>query len=70
MQHQRVGFENTRRAIVRHGDMDIGFAKQFTDTGVVARQRHHAELHAGEQAGRMKQSGRLWVLLPSELAPK
>jgi membrane-bound lytic murein transglycosylase A len=25
---------------------------------------------AGEQAGRMKQSGRLWVLLPSELAPK
>lgn len=25
---------------------------------------------AGEQAGRMKQSGRLWVLLPAELAPK
>ena len=25
---------------------------------------------AGEQAGRMKQSGRMWVLLPSELAPK
>lgn len=25
---------------------------------------------AGEQAGRMKQAGRLWVLLPSELAPK
>ena len=25
---------------------------------------------AGEQAGRMKQSGRLWVLLPPELAPK
>ncbi len=25
---------------------------------------------AGEQAGRMKQSGRLWVLLPSEAAPK
>jgi membrane-bound lytic murein transglycosylase A len=25
---------------------------------------------AGEQAGRMKQSGRLWVLLPTELAPK
>jgi len=25
---------------------------------------------AGEQAGRMKQSGRMWVLLPAELAPK
>ena len=25
---------------------------------------------AGEQAGRMKQSGKMWVLLPSELAPK
>lgn len=25
---------------------------------------------AGEQAGRMKQSGRLWVLLPAEAAPK
>lgn len=25
---------------------------------------------AGEQAGRMKQSGRVWVLLPPELAPK
>jgi len=25
---------------------------------------------AGEQAGRMKQSGRLWILLPAELAPK
>lgn len=25
---------------------------------------------AGEQAGRMKQNGRLWVLLPPELAPK
>jgi membrane-bound lytic murein transglycosylase A len=25
---------------------------------------------AGEQAGRMKQSGRMWVLLPPELAPK
>ena len=25
---------------------------------------------AGERAGRMKQSGRLWVLLPPELAPK
>ena len=25
---------------------------------------------AGEQAGRMKQSGRLWVLLPPEAAPK
>lgn len=25
---------------------------------------------AGEQAGRMRQSGRLWVLLPSEAAPK
>ncbi len=25
---------------------------------------------AGEQAGRMKQSGRVWILLPSELAPK
>lgn len=25
---------------------------------------------AGEQAGRMKQAGRLWVLLPAELAPK
>jgi membrane-bound lytic murein transglycosylase A len=25
---------------------------------------------AGEQAGRMKQSGRMWVLLPTELAPK
>ena len=25
---------------------------------------------AGEQAGRMKQSGRMWVLLPQELAPK
>ena len=25
---------------------------------------------AGEQAGRMKQNGRLWVLLPTELAPK
>jgi len=25
---------------------------------------------AGEQAGRMKQSGRLWMLLPAELAPK
>jgi len=25
---------------------------------------------AGEQAGRMKQSGRIWVLLPPELAPK
>jgi len=25
---------------------------------------------AGEQAGRMKQTGRLWVLLPAELAPK
>ncbi|WP_226448519.1 murein transglycosylase A [Ferribacterium limneticum] len=25
---------------------------------------------AGEQAGRMKQTGRMWVLLPAELAPK
>lgn len=25
---------------------------------------------AGEQAGRMKQAGRMWVLLPAELAPK
>jgi len=25
---------------------------------------------AGEQAGRMKQSGRLWLLLPPEAAPK
>jgi len=25
---------------------------------------------AGEQAGRMKQSGRMWILLPAELAPK
>jgi membrane-bound lytic murein transglycosylase A len=25
---------------------------------------------AGEQAGRMKQSGRMWVLLPPEAAPK
>ncbi|HLO63260.1 MAG TPA: murein transglycosylase A [Azonexus sp.] len=25
---------------------------------------------AGEQAGRMKQSGRMWILLPVELAPK
>ena len=25
---------------------------------------------AGELAGRMKQSGRMWVLLPAELAPK
>jgi membrane-bound lytic murein transglycosylase A len=25
---------------------------------------------AGEQAGRMKQSGRMWVLLPSEAAPR
>ncbi|MCG2575372.1 murein transglycosylase A [Dechloromonas sp. XY25] len=25
---------------------------------------------AGEQAGRMKQSGRMWILLPPELAPK
>jgi membrane-bound lytic murein transglycosylase A len=25
---------------------------------------------AGEQAGRMKQNGRMWVLLPAELAPK
>jgi hypothetical protein len=24
---------------------------------------------AGEQAGRMKQSGRMWVLLPAELRP-
>ena len=25
---------------------------------------------AGEQAGRMKQSGRMWILLPTELVPK
>ena len=25
---------------------------------------------AGEQAGRMKQSGRMWILLPVDLAPK
>lgn len=25
---------------------------------------------AGDQAGRMKQSGRMWILLPTELAPK